>query len=65
MQSSSHIAQDLLALIDPHFRWSAPSLECLPQKELTTPQMAEKRVTTWHDGAVRYFKWGKPGADDH
>ncbi|KAJ6580635.1 hypothetical protein B0H19DRAFT_1250947 [Mycena capillaripes] len=31
----------------------------------TVSMIAGNRVRTWHDGAVRMVKWGKPGADDH
>ncbi|KAJ6601344.1 hypothetical protein DFH09DRAFT_560743 [Mycena vulgaris] len=27
--------------------------------------LAARRVEAWQDGAVRFVKWGRPGADDH
>lgn len=31
----------------------------------TMSTVAERRVQSWQDGAVRVIQWGWPGADDH
>jgi hypothetical protein len=31
----------------------------------TMSLLASRRVQSWHDGATRLVRWGRPGADDH
>ncbi|KAG9032477.1 hypothetical protein FRB95_001452 [Tulasnella sp. JGI-2019a] len=57
-----------------HGKWYPPLLDSVFQSmgtgfvgtdRSTMSQIARRRVQDWQGGAVRDFRWGYPGADDH